>query len=128
MRRGLSIFLILLFGLAPLAAALPGSEDLRLPPCCRRHGAHHCAMYQRMAAMMAQSASGKHIFRAPLTCPLYPGYGSAFTAAVYALAVPPASLPTLLARVPSPASGRATARLSRIRTHAGRAPPASISG
>ncbi|MFY9853187.1 MAG: hypothetical protein WAK26_04835 [Terracidiphilus sp.] len=126
MRRGLSIFLILLFGLAPLAVALPGSEDLRLPPCCRHHGAHHCAMYQRMAAMMAQSAAGKHIFTAPSTCPLYPGYGPASTAEVYALAVPPVSLPVLLAHDHSPAASGAAALVSQIRTRAGRGPPASI--
>ena len=32
MRRGLAIFLILLFGLAPLTAALAASDESRLPP------------------------------------------------------------------------------------------------
>ena len=53
MRRGFSIFLILFFGLGPLSALIDGSEDASLPPCCRRHGAHHCAMYARIMAMRA---------------------------------------------------------------------------
>jgi len=44
MRRTLSIFLVLFFGLGPVAAALHAEEDAGLPACCRRHGAHHCAM------------------------------------------------------------------------------------
>ena len=104
-RRGISIFLILFFWLGPLAAMLPASDgDSRLPPCCRRHGAHHCAMSMRMAALMSQATSGgKPIFTAPLTCPYFPGY----------LAGPTLSLVAL-----------ANARLSQIRTRAGRGPPA----
>jgi len=123
MRRGFAIFLILFFGLGPLADALPGSEDLRLPPCCRRHGAHHCAMYMRYAAARAEAESGKPAFSAPLTCPCCPSYLAAATSDVHALAAPPASLPVLLARAHSPAAGRAAARLSQIRTRAGRGPP-----
>lgn len=126
MQRGLAFLLILLFGLGPLTAALPGSDESRLPPCCRRHGAHHCAMYRQMATMMAQSASGKPIFTAPLTCPLYPGYGPASTAAVYALTNAPSSMPVLLAQAHTPAASRAAARLSQIRNRAGRGPPAYL--
>jgi hypothetical protein len=124
MRRGFAIFLILLFGLGPLADALPGSEDLRLPPCCRRHGAHHCVLYMRYAAARAQAESGKPFFSAPLTCPCCPGTLGALPSAVHALAASPASLPVLLAQAHSPAAGRAAARLSQIRTRAGRGPPA----
>ena len=56
MRRGFSIFLVLFFGLGPLSALVDGSEDASLPPCCRRHGAHHCAMYARIMAMRARPA------------------------------------------------------------------------
>lgn len=54
MRRILSICLMLVLGLGPVMAAVPaealtfawaadGAESV-LPACCRRHGAHHCAM------------------------------------------------------------------------------------
>jgi len=127
MRRALSIFLILFFWLGPLAAMLPASEDdSRLPPCCRRHGTHHCAMSMRMAALMSQATTGgKPIFTAPLTCPYFPGTLASPTLTIVALATSPVTLPVLLARPHSPAAGRAAARLSQIRTRAGRGPPFS---
>jgi hypothetical protein len=125
MRRGFAIFLILFFGLGPLAAALPASDDARLPSCCRRLGAHHCAMSMRVAVTRAEPASGKPIVTAPATCPNFPGYTAARTSTIHALTASPASLPVLLAQAHSPLAGRAAARLSQIRTRAGRGPPAS---
>jgi hypothetical protein len=124
MRRALSTFLILLFGLGPLAEALPASEDARLPPCCRHHGAHHCAMSQRFAAMMGEAASGKAIFTAPATCPYFPGYTAAPSSITDALAASSVSMPVLLAQADVPA-GHVAARLRPTRTRAGRGPPAS---
>jgi hypothetical protein len=125
MRRPLSILLILFFGLGPLAATLSASDESRLPSCCRRHGTHHCAMSARMAAEMADSTSGKPILTAPATCPYFPGYTVAPTTTILALAPAPVALPVLLANPHSAACARAAARLSQIRTRAGRAPPAS---
>jgi drug/metabolite transporter (DMT)-like permease len=125
MRRGFSIFLILFFCLGPLATILLGSEDASLPPCCRRHGAHHCAMAMRMAAMMAQALSGSTpVLTAPLTCPFYPGFRAGTASTTQALAASPVSLPVLLARPHTPAAGRAAARMSQVRTRASRGPPA----
>ncbi|MDR3750268.1 MAG: hypothetical protein P4K94_02165 [Terracidiphilus sp.] len=125
MRRGLSIYLILFFWLGPLAVTLPASDDSGLPPCCRRHGAHHCAMAMRMAAMMSKALSGSTpVLTAPLTCPLFPGFRAATAATTDALPAAPISLPVLLAHAHSPAAGRAAARLSQIRTRASRGPPA----
>jgi hypothetical protein len=73
MRRALSIFLALLFGLGPLAATLPGSDDARLPSCCRRNGAHHCDMSDATLARMMEAALGQVILSAPAHCPMYPG-------------------------------------------------------
>jgi hypothetical protein len=125
MRRWLSIFLILFFGLGPLAESLPANDDARLPPCCRRHGAHHCAMYAQMVAMMSRAASGKAIVTAPFTCPLFPGYTASPISTSQALTGSPVTLPVLVAQSHSPAAGRAAERLSQIRTRAGRGPPAS---
>jgi len=122
MRRAVSFFLILLFWLGPLSAIFPASEDARLPPCCRRHGAHHCAMAMRA---MAEAASGKPAFAAPNTCPAYPGSAAATAPAPQAMAAAPISLPALLAQPHTPVASRASARLSQIRTRAGRGPPAA---
>lgn len=84
--------LMLLLGLGPLAAALPGSEDARLPACCRRLGAHHCAMAMRM---MMQEADQQPSFNAPATCPNYPGATPAVVMSKHALIAIAAALPAL---------------------------------
>ena len=74
MRRGFSILLILFFGLGPLSAFVDSSEDAGLPACCRRHGAHHCAMYAEIMAMRAgRGIDPTPSFSASPTCPLYHG-------------------------------------------------------
>ena len=124
MRRGTSIFLALFFGLWPLTGTLQASDDSRLPPCCRRHGAHHCAMAKQMAAMMAQAEPGSTpMLTAPMTCPLFPGFAGGTSALSHALAASAASLPFLLTQAHSPALGHAAARMRPIRTRAARGPP-----
>jgi len=125
MRRLLSFLLVLFFSLGPLAATLEASDDARLPACCRRHGAHHCAMTARTAAMMAQGASSETIVTAPATCPAFPGNTAARTTVPHALNAVAAHLPALIAETHSPASARSAARISQVRTRSGRAPPAS---
>jgi len=123
MRRVLSIFLILLFWLGPLAAILPANAESRLPVCCRRHGIHHCAMSMDNTAGMAEAASGRAFLAAPSTCPAFPGSTAATTSAPHALIASSVGMPVLLAHPHAPVAGRAAARLSQIRTRAGRGPP-----
>jgi hypothetical protein len=125
MRRGLSIFLILFFSLAPLASALAANDESRLPPCCRRHGAHHCAM---MARWRAQMASSKPAVSAPNTCPLFPGYGLPSIASLDALAAAPIAPPSLFVQGCKAQARREAVRQSPMSTRAGRGPPASILG
>jgi hypothetical protein len=125
MRRAFSIFLILFFGLGPMTATLQADDDSGLPACCRRHGAHHCEMTARMAAMLAQRGSAEPILTAPSTCPYFPGYTVAPAPAPLALGTSPISLPVMLAQPHTPEATRAAARMSQIRTRAGRGPPAS---
>lgn len=126
MRRGFSIFLIVLFGLGPLSALVDGSEDASLPPCCRRHGAHHCAMAMQMAAT-ARIIDPHPAFSAPLTCPYYPGPVLAILIPQNALAVSvPAGRDEDVQRFN--AIDRLTAKNSMPgRSHAGRGPPQSFS-
>jgi hypothetical protein len=82
-------------------------------------------MAMRMATLMARAASGSTpIFSAPVTCPLFPGYTASPSAPILALAGSPVNLPVLLAQPHSPKPAGAAARLSQIRTCAGRGPPA----
>ena len=127
MRRALAIFLVMLFSMAPLAAALDASigadDDAGLPACCRRHGAHHCDMSTQNAAILAAVASGIVVATAPATCPAFPGSLAATVSAAQALAVSAPGLPMLLAQFRSPAASRAAARVSRCRTRDDRGPP-----
>jgi len=122
MRRGFSLFLILLFSLGPLVATVQGEDESRLPACCRRNGAHHCAMTMAQSASMALAA-GQHILIAPSTCPRFPGYTFTVTSSVHALAASPAALPPLAVSLHAAASARAAARVSQARTRSSRAPP-----
>jgi hypothetical protein len=125
MRRGFSIFLILIFGLGPLTAFVDGSEDANLPPCCRRHGAHHCAMYQRILAMRAQQAlDPKPAVTDPLTCPNYPGPTIAMLMPAHAVTADmaePAPAWTAISHVP--AARYESVASASLRAHAGRGPP-----
>ena len=126
MRRGFSIFLILFFGLGPLSAMIDGSEDANLPPCCRRHGAHHCAMATRMAAMMAKIESGSTpVLTAPMTCPSYPGPSAAILMPAHALTAAPARMCVALTSSPAPVHEGMAAHSMTGRAHAARGPPAA---
>jgi hypothetical protein len=126
MRRGFSIFLVLVFGLGPLSVFID-SEDANLPPCCRRHGAHHCAMAMR--AMMRNAASGKMpMASAPLTCPDYPGLAALFAVPAPALTVAAAELPALRERARVALADYAAPEATPACTHAGRGPPQTNPG
>jgi hypothetical protein len=124
MRRFVGVLLILVFSVWPLAATLPANAESRLPACCRRQGAHHCAMSAGQISELAQESSGAApVFAPPSRCPSYPGLLAASTVSFHALAGSPASLPSLHARPYAPLANCATARLSQFRTRAGRGPP-----
>ena len=68
MRRVLAITLLIAFAsplIVPLFAATADPEA-SLPPCCRSHGKHHCAMMHMMLG-----ANRGPAFTTP-PCPLYP--------------------------------------------------------
>lgn len=121
MRRVVGVFLILLFWLGPLAAVLPANAESRLPACCRRNGAHHCAL----SAASHPYSGGSPVFAHPSQCPSFPDSVIASRVSVPAMAASPARLP-----VPFACSYRQVADLtgalqSQPRSRAGRGPPAS---
>ena len=125
MRKGFPTFLILLFLLGPLTAAFPASDDAQLPACCRREGAHHCAMAAAMAAgqIDGQGAS----LRAPLTCPYFPGATAALLIPTHALIAAPAELPAAEEHAVAAKAEAVAVTVEFHAANAGRAPPASAS-
>jgi hypothetical protein len=121
MRRSFSILLILFFGFGPLSVLID-SEDANLPACCRRHGAHQCAM----TAMLRDAASGKiPMASAPLTCPDYPGLAALFTAPPPALTVAEASLLVPREQALIALADYAAPETIPADIHAGRGPPSA---
>src|SRR3974390_1979264 len=72
MRRSISILLALIFGLGPLSFALLPADDASLPACCRRHGAHRCAMSSDVRSGLLRITSQTPAFTSPKHCPLFP--------------------------------------------------------
>jgi hypothetical protein len=119
MRRAFSILLILFFGFGPLSVLID-SEHANLPPCCRRHGAHHCAM----STMTRNAASGRMpMASAPLTCPDYPGLAALFAAPAPALTIAAPSLPSLREQAQVSLANYAAPEAAPTHILAGRGPP-----
>jgi hypothetical protein len=123
MRKGFPTFLILWFLLGPLMAALPDSDDAQLPACCRREGAHHCAMAAAMAAMQSDGQGAS--FSAPLTCPYFPGATAALLIPTHALTAAPAQAPQAEEHAVAATAEAATVTAEFEAANAGRAPPFS---
>ena len=126
MRRALSIILGLIFGLGPLAPAFGASEDARLPACCRRQGAHHCAMAEAMVKSQRENVSRTPVFAAPSHCRNYPDGSVRTTSPGYALAPIPhkasarVDLDDVVAALP------VAMRFRQASTHAVRGPPDTL--
>jgi len=129
MRRGVSIFLVMLFALGPVSAALQADSEARLPACCRRLGAHRCAMADTIRArMVAATVSDRPTLSAPSHCRYYPNGSRATLSPVCSLALQGTSLSTLRDQDYSPTALTAAARMSPWRSPADRGPPTSHIG
>ncbi len=117
MRRLLSISLILLFWLGPLAAMLPASGDTIVPLCCRRHGAHHCMETGE------QAKGGTPELRAPSRCPAFPNGVPATTGAQFALAASQIATPVPAMKTMQRVGGRDSLQNCASRAHTDRGPP-----
>ena|SRR5579863_849199 len=122
MRRALSILFVVLFGLAPLAAAFDG-DDASLPACCRRNGTHHCVMSDAMLARMIQAALSTPAFTSPSHCPQYDLRGNAAPSHLAIAHAPHAVNPGVPQLLPV-ARSSSHARGIHLRTPALRGPPA----
>lgn len=116
MRRALTLAILLLFGLAPLSALMPGAEDAALPACCRRLGAHHCAM-GAAASTTLQDGAG---FAAQNLCPLYRVQVRAISPAFL---LPSVTESGILAELRIPLTAARGALMLNPAAHAGRGPP-----
>ena len=128
MRRSVSILMILLWCLGPARALLPGSDESRLPLCCRRNGAHHCAMAAAAMARMAGTAPASGpMFQAPAHCPFYPNGSAATVSTIFALGEQATTAHAFAAETMVAAAAEAAPEFYRSRPNGNRGPPSPIS-
>ncbi len=122
MRRALAITLLIAFFspfLAPLSALTATDPEANLPPCCRSHGMHHCAMmHMHLAPDPAAPAF------TPTPCPLYPTAATVPQLATFTLAAAPQLFAQLLPTPVPPAATPRRAHLFVQSAHLTRGPPA----
>jgi hypothetical protein len=90
---------------------------MRLPYCCRRHGAHHCAMDS------ADNGASGPGFNAPAHCPQFPGALPATVAPVFIGAAAPVQWSASASVIYSSFALLETARAGRLRSQLDRGPP-----
>ena len=83
MRAWVAAALVACFALPVLLPYVSPDAESSLPPCCRRNGAHRCAMAMRMAA--EQTPDGRTLaFRTPaVRCPFQKALASAYRSTLY---------------------------------------------
>jgi hypothetical protein len=121
LRRIIAIALLIAFGF-PLAApafAATADPEASLPPCCRSHGKHHCAM-MHMMLLAAQS----HPALQASPCPFYPSAAAAprLSPATFA-AAPPLSVEIRRGPAPPAAGPRRAACILAHCANLKRGPP-----
>jgi hypothetical protein len=128
MRRILSICLLLVLGLGPVMAAVPADalalawaahgDDSVLPACCRRHGAHHCAM----GAQDGNASNGFATVSATGCCPCWPHTLASSATPLATLASQKHSL-AMIVEIQSPHQALIAAGISDRRSWPMRGPP-----
>jgi hypothetical protein len=68
LRRFSAISLLILLALSLLTPLFGADVEASVPACCRRNGAHHCAMGSESSSSQGPS------FRGNRKCPLYSGF------------------------------------------------------
>jgi hypothetical protein len=124
MRRILSIFLILQFWPGPLAAVLQANKESRLPSCCRRHGAHNCAMADELVMRLSLASHGSEpVVAHPARCSSFPESYAVPITSLYALVASAAALPVLSSQANSPIASCSLPFQSQFRVNTTRGPP-----
>ena len=108
--------------LAPSLIALTADSEANLPPCCRSHGAHHCATMHWM--LQAPDSGAPKLTSAP--CPMYPSALSVSPAGAFAFADMPLAAVSQLQVATLPAATARRAQLVLARTRGDRGPPSSV--
>ena len=122
MRRMIALLLLTLFTWMLVAPLFAPDAEASLPPCCRRHGKHHCMMQMMLA--LSGTLSGPRAVEEK--CPCQPKGGLAAYSAIYN---PEAERRSFVEAVSQPVrAARSAARCQScfLGSHAMRGPPISL--
>lgn len=124
MRRATATALLAAIGYLLIAPAAFAGPESNLPACCRRAGAHHCAM----AGGDMAPGSGAAVQPVPQKCPLFPAALTAPGSAPIAIPKDPGGIAVALVSSPC-AQPRTEARgsVSFSRSRQKRGPPSPLS-
>ena len=121
MRRAIAISLLVFFGWMLAAPLVVTDPEANLPPCCRRHGKHHCAMMD----LAQRIGTGPAFTTVSERCP----YRQTANTATRGSGWQPENAPLLFAgfdRQPAPVERPCVLRRGATgRSHLKRGPPAS---
>ncbi len=125
MRRLLSLVLLLVFSLPLIlpALALAQGPGANLPACCRRHGAHHCAM--SMGASTTP-ALGTNLSALPQHCPAYSALVTSLRHVDLAGPASPADFAEIVGRTTTGLRSAADSSATLNFSHPKRGPPSQL--
>jgi hypothetical protein len=122
MRRALALTLLAIFSLMLMAPLCAPDAEASLPPCCRRHGKHHCMM-QRLLAMSGKPGGPPALQE---KCPYWPKGGGAAHVRVYQPEAEPQVFATRVAASVCAAKTELRHDLFFFDSHPKRGPPANL--
>jgi hypothetical protein len=120
MRRAIAVALLALFSWMLIAPLFAPDAEASLPPCCRRHGKHHCMMQRLLAA--SGRLGGSPAVQEP--CPRQRSGGGAVQSRIYTAPAPRLRDAGLVQPAPLPEHSK-TPRAIAVDVHPQRGPPIS---
>ncbi|MGB8260077.1 MAG: hypothetical protein WCE75_06990 [Terracidiphilus sp.] len=119
MRRAIAFSLLILFSWTLMAPLFASHPEASLPPCCRRHGKHHCAMM----ALALRNGSGPAFTQLSERCPCRPAANAASNGASWQHETPALLFAGLCRQPLAVERTLALFRISLQRSHLKRGPP-----
>jgi len=119
MRRAIALTLLALFSWMLMAPLFARDAEAAFPPCCHRHGKHHCMIERRLA--MSGKPGGPPAVQEH--CPCRPSGGGAVQSRAYTASAPRLLETGLVQPAPDPERRDNPRQPVPFRNHPKRGPP-----
>jgi hypothetical protein len=121
MKRTIALTQLVIISWMPIAPIFGPEAEASLPPCCRRHGKHHCIM-QRLLALSGEPGGRPAVQE---QCPCQPSGGGAVQSRIYAAAAPRPLCAGIVQPAPLPERIETPRPFAILDVHPQRGPPTS---